>query len=99
MIQVIHKLTSLSSIGSTGPQVIAGIFRENNYPVICHNCIFLYSLLGDKVDADYSEDTVAHRSIPILLVYLNSVPIYWSFNKNNSLDSISFGSEFVAMKQ
>jgi hypothetical protein len=52
-----------------------------------------------KVDADHAADTVTRRSRTGFLVYLNCAPIYWSSKKQTSIESSSFGSEFVAMKQ
>jgi hypothetical protein len=52
-----------------------------------------------KVDADHASDTITRRSRTGFLVYLNCSPIYWSSKKQNSVESSSFGSEFIAMKQ
>jgi hypothetical protein len=52
-----------------------------------------------KVDADHASDTVTRRSRTGFLVFLNSGLVYWSSKKQNSVESSSFGSEFVAMKQ
>jgi hypothetical protein len=52
-----------------------------------------------KVDADHAGDTVTRRSRTGFLVYLNCAPIYWFSKKQSSVESSSFGSEFVAMKQ
>ena len=52
-----------------------------------------------KVDADHASDTVTRRSRTGFLVYLNCAPIYWLSKKQNSVESSSFGSEFIAMKQ
>ena len=52
-----------------------------------------------KLDADHAADTVTRRSRTGFLVYLNCAPIYWSSKKQTSVESSSFGSEFVAMKQ
>jgi hypothetical protein len=52
-----------------------------------------------KVDADHGSDTVTRRSRTGFLVYLNSSLIYWSSKKQTSVESSSFGSEFIAMKQ
>jgi hypothetical protein len=54
-----------------------------------------------KVDADHAADSVTRRSRTGFLVYLNCAPIYWSSKKQHqSVESSSFGSEFVAtMKQ
>ena len=52
-----------------------------------------------KVDADHASDTVTRRSRTGFLVFLNCAPVYWWSKKQNSVESSSFGSEFIAMKQ
>jgi hypothetical protein len=52
-----------------------------------------------KVDADHASDTITRRSRTGFLVYLNCSLVYWSSKKQNSVESSSFGSEFIAMKQ
>jgi hypothetical protein len=52
-----------------------------------------------KVDADHAGDTVTRRSRTGFIVYLNSSPVYWFSKKQTSVESSSFGSEFIAMKQ
>jgi hypothetical protein len=52
-----------------------------------------------KVDADHASDTVTRRSRTGFLVYLNCAPVYWWSKKQTSVESSSFGSEFIAMKQ
>jgi hypothetical protein len=52
-----------------------------------------------KVDADHAGDTVTRRSQTDFLVYLNSALVCWNSRKQTSVESSSFGSEFVAMKQ
>ena len=52
-----------------------------------------------KVNADHASDTITRRSRTGFLVYLNSAPIYWWSKKQNSVESSSFGSKFIAMKQ
>ena len=51
------------------------------------------------VDADHTSDTVTRRSRTGFLVYLNSSLIFWFSKKQNSVESSTFGSEFIAMKQ
>ncbi len=51
-----------------------------------------------KVDADHAGDTVTRRSRTGFLVYLNSALVCWLSRKQTSVESSSFGSEFVAMK-
>ena len=52
-----------------------------------------------KVDADHAGDSITRRSRTGFLVFLNSALIYWMSKKQASVESSSFGSEFIAMKQ
>jgi hypothetical protein len=52
-----------------------------------------------KVDADHASDTASRRSRPGMLVWLNGALVQWWSKKQNSLESSSFGSDFIAMKQ
>ena len=52
-----------------------------------------------KVDADHASDTVTRRSRTGFLVYLNCALVHWWSKKQTSVESSSFGSEFIAMKQ
>ena len=52
-----------------------------------------------KVDADHALDTITRHSRMGFLVYWNCAPIYWWSKKQNSVESPSFGAEFIAMKQ
>ena len=52
-----------------------------------------------KVDSDHASDTVSRRSRTGLRIYLNCALVYWWSKKQTSVESSSFGSEFVAMKQ
>ena len=56
-------------------------------------------IMRAKVDTDHASDTMTRRSRTGFLVYLNCAPIYWWSKKQNSLESSSFGSKFIAMKQ
>ena len=51
------------------------------------------------VDADHATDTTTRKSRTGFLIYLNSAPIYWTSKKQTGVETSSFGSEFVAMKQ
>ena len=55
--------------------------------------------LRGKVDADHASDTVTRRSRTGFLVYLNNALVRWESKKQTSVETSSFGSEFVAMKQ
>jgi hypothetical protein len=52
-----------------------------------------------KVGADHAADTVTRRSRTGFLVYLKCALVQWFSKKQNSVESSSFGSEFIAMKQ
>jgi len=56
-------------------------------------------VISALVDADHASDTVSRRSRTGFLVYINSALVYWFSKKQNSVESSSFGSEFIAMKQ
>ena len=50
------------------------------------------------VDADFAGDSLTRRSRTGFLVMLNGAPIYWLSKKQTSMETSSFGSEFVAMR-
>jgi hypothetical protein len=50
------------------------------------------------VDADHASNRVNRRSHTGILIYLNSAPISWYSKKQNTVESSTFGSEFVAMR-
>ena len=52
-----------------------------------------------KVDANHASDMVTRHSRTGFLVYINSVLVYWWSKKQASMESSSFGLEFIAMKQ
>ena len=52
-----------------------------------------------KVDLDHASDMITRQSRTGFLVYLNCALIYWWSKKQNSMESSSSGSEFLAMKQ
>ena len=56
-------------------------------------------IMRAKGDADHASDTVSRCSRTGLLIYLNCALVYWWSKKQTSVESSSFGSEFVAMKQ
>jgi hypothetical protein len=55
-------------------------------------------LMKAFVDADHAGDMLTRRSRTGFLVYLNMAPIYWLSKKQTSIETSTFGSEFVAMK-
>jgi hypothetical protein len=50
------------------------------------------------VDADHAGDKVTRRSRTGIIIYLNSAPIVWYTKKQNTVETSTFGSEFVALK-
>ena len=49
------------------------------------------------VDADHAGDLITRRSRTGFLIYIMNAPIYWLSKKQTSVETSSFGSEFVAM--
>jgi hypothetical protein len=49
-------------------------------------------------DADHAGDRVTRRSRTGILLYLNRAPILWYTKKQNSVETSTFGSEFMAAK-
>ena len=56
-------------------------------------------IMRAKVDADHESDTVSRQSRTGFLIYLNCSLVYWWIKKQTSVESSSYGSEFVAVKQ
>ena len=52
-----------------------------------------------KVNADNASDTVTRRLRTGFLVYINSALVHWWSKKQTSVESSSFLSEFIVMKQ
>ena len=51
------------------------------------------------VDSDNAGDSITRRSRTGFIVRLNNLPIYWMSKKQSRIETSSFGSEFIAMKQ
>ena len=51
------------------------------------------------VDADHAGELLTRRSRTGYVIFLNKSPIYWYSKKNQSIETSTFGSEFMAMKQ
>ena len=51
------------------------------------------------VDADHAGDTITHRYRTGFLLYLNMAPTTECQKKQTSVETSSFGFEFIAMKQ
>ena len=50
------------------------------------------------VDSDHAGDTATRRSRTHFIIFLNNSPICWFSKCQTSVETSSFGSEFVAMK-
>jgi hypothetical protein len=50
------------------------------------------------VDADHAGCQITRRSHTGVLLYVNRAPIIWHFKCQNTVETSTFGSEFVAMK-
>jgi hypothetical protein len=51
------------------------------------------------VDADHAGDRVTRRLQTGILIFCNGAPITWYSKKQNTVETSTFGSEFVAMKR
>jgi hypothetical protein len=49
-------------------------------------------------DADHASNVVTRRSHTGILIYVNNAPIVWYSKRQNTVESSTFGSEFVAMR-
>ena len=50
------------------------------------------------VDSDHASDTITRRSQTGILLYCNSAPIIWYSKKQATVESSTFGAEFVALR-
>jgi hypothetical protein len=50
------------------------------------------------VDADHAGDVVSRRSHTGIILYVNRAPIIWYSKRQNTVETSTFGSEFIAMK-
>ena len=51
------------------------------------------------VDADHAGNVVTRRSRTSYIMFLNNAPTYWFSKHQPGVETSSFGSEFIAMKQ
>jgi hypothetical protein len=49
-------------------------------------------------DADHAGDRITRRSQTGIIIFLNRAPILWYSKKQNTVESLTFGSEFVALR-
>jgi hypothetical protein len=50
------------------------------------------------IDADHAGDLLTQRSRTGVLIYINRAPIIWYTKKQSTVETSTFGSEFVALK-
>ena len=50
------------------------------------------------VDSDHAVDKVTRRSQTGILIFVNRAPILWYNKRQNTVETSTFGSEFIAMK-
>ena len=50
------------------------------------------------VDADHASNTVTRRMQTGILIFLNRAPIVWYSKRQNTVETSTFGSEFIAMR-
>jgi hypothetical protein len=50
------------------------------------------------VDADHAGCKVTRRSQTGIIIYVNKAPIIWYSKRQNTVESATFGSEFIALK-
>jgi hypothetical protein len=50
------------------------------------------------VDADHAGCRVTRRSHTGIIIFVNRAPILWYSKRQNTVESSTFGSEFVAMR-
>ena len=50
------------------------------------------------VDADHTSNTVTRRSQTRILIFLNWAPIVWYSKRQNTMETSTFGSEFIALR-
>ena len=50
------------------------------------------------VDADHASNTVTCRTQTGILIFLNKAPIVWYSKRQNTVETSTFGSEFIAMR-
>jgi hypothetical protein len=50
------------------------------------------------VDADHASNKITRRSQTGIVIYLDSSPISWFSKAQNTVESSTFGSEFIALR-
>ena len=50
-------------------------------------------------NTDHTGCQVTHRSTTGILIFVNRAPIFWSYRRQNTVESSTFGLEHIAMRQ
>ena len=66
----------------------------NDIPPPCGHAVSSHCF----VDADQASNTVTWRSQTGILIFLNRAPIVWYSKRQNTVETSTFGSEFIAMR-
>ena len=101
---------SRSVLDPTYPDINMDYFKRHNWkkfygdvresiPTNTPRLIGKEFIIHAFVDADFAGDSLTRRSRSGFLVMLNSAPLFWFSKKQSSMETSSFGSEFVAMRQ
>ena len=53
---------------------------------------------GCYVDADHAGNLMTRRSHTGIIIYLNNTPVIWYSKRQNTVETSSFGSEFIALR-
>ena len=81
-------------------------YLKELYPDACQTIPYdMPEPLGESVfvtcfvDADHAGNRVTRRSHSGIIIFVNSAPIVWYSKRQNTVESSTFGSELIAMKQ
>ena len=93
------KVTLHSLDEGTGHEAKSDILMEKKkFPNMPEPCRMGFTMRA-KVNANHASDTVIMRSRTGFLVYLNCALVYWWSKEHMHVDSLTFGAEFIVMKQ
>ena len=72
---------------------------KEDIPLNAPKALGLEFIIRAYVDASHAGCKLTRRSRTGFIVMLNNAPIYWMSKKQTSVETSTFGSEFIAMKQ
>ena len=56
-------------------------------------------VIRSYIDSDHTRDSITRRSRTGFVALVNCAPIYWFSKKQMEIETSTFGSEFIAIKQ